>query len=162
MITLFVPHCLYIYAPHWLTSFPDGKPLKFRQMSARVKFSKQVHTLFYISTFVLIFWSCGKEDYGSGGDGGSDCSGMYVTYSADIKPILDVSCAKSGCHDAITAQNGVDLSNYVTASVVSHEARFLAVINHQSGYPAMPKDGPKLPASQIQLLTCWVSAGSLP
>ena len=96
-------------------------------------------------------------------DGGSDpdeCSGLSPTYTADIKPILDASCAKSGCHDAITAQNGVNLSNYTTASAISQQERFLAVIEHRAGFPQMPFDGPKLPDNQIQLLKCWVADGS--
>jgi hypothetical protein len=129
-------------------------------MSTQAKFLGKIHTLVYIMTTIFIFISCGKEYDAGGGGGGSDCSGMNVTYSADIKPILNASCAKSGCHDAATAQNGVDLSNYASASVISHQPRFLGVINHQSGYPAMPKDGPKLSDSKIQLLTCWAQAGS--
>ena len=90
----------------------------------------------------------------------NDCSGSTPTYTADIAPILDASCAKSGCHDAVTVQNGVNLSSYATASAISQEERFLAVIEHRSGFPAMPFDGPKLPDNQIRLLKCWVEAGS--
>ena len=89
-----------------------------------------------------------------------DCAGLTPTYTADIKPILDNSCAKSGCHDAATAEHGVNLSTYASASSVSQETRFLGVIQHKKGYPKMPDDGPKLPASQVELLTCWVQAGS--
>lgn len=89
-----------------------------------------------------------------------DCTGLIPTYTADIKPILDASCAKSGCHDAATAQEGVNLSTFASASAVSQEARFLGVIQHKNGYPKMPDDGQQLPASQVELLTCWVQAGS--
>jgi len=89
-----------------------------------------------------------------------DCDGITPTYTADVKPILDASCAKSGCHDAITVQNGVNLSTYATASTVSQEERFLGVIHHRDGFPAMPFDGPKLPQAQLQILSCWVQNGS--
>ena len=89
-----------------------------------------------------------------------DCTGISPTYTTDVKPILDASCAKSGCHDAITVQNGVDLSNYATASVISQEPRFLGVIQHQAGFPQMPFDGAKLPGPQIRTLKCWVENGS--
>ncbi|MDQ3016508.1 MAG: hypothetical protein M3R25_07310 [Bacteroidota bacterium] len=89
-----------------------------------------------------------------------DCTGITPSYSVDIKPILDVSCAKSGCHDAITQQEGINLSNYLRASIVSQEVRFLGTIQYKKGYPKMPNDSGKLPESQIQLLTCWVQNGS--
>lgn len=108
---------------------------------------------FSISCMLLV--ACDKDN-----DDPVDCGGSTPTYTSDIKPILDASCAKSGCHDAITAQNGVNLSTYASASVISQQERFLGVINHRSGFPAMPFDGPKLPDSQIQLLTCWVEGGS--
>ena len=89
-----------------------------------------------------------------------DCSGPTPTYTADIKPILDVSCAKSGCHDAITSQNGVNLSTYASASAISQQEIFLGVIQHKEGFPQMPFDGPKLPDAQIELLTCWAENGA--
>ena len=113
---------------------------------------------FFLSVLLLtgiIITGCGKEDPDP-----FDCSGITPTYTADIKPILDASCAKSGCHDAITVQNGVNLSTFATASAISQEDRFLGVIQHKAGFPAMPFDGPKLPDAQIKLLTCWVQNGS--
>lgn len=110
----------------------------------------------YLALCILFFTTaCGK-----GSEDPMDCAGISPGYTADIKPILDASCAKSGCHDAITAQNGVNLSTYSTASVVSRQERFLGVINHSPGFPAMPFNGSKLPDHQIRLLTCWVEIGS--
>lgn len=89
-----------------------------------------------------------------------DCNGITPTYTTNVKPILDNSCAKSGCHDAITVQNGVNLSTYSSASAVSQQERFLGVIHHRDGFPPMPFDGPKLPQAQLQILSCWVQNGS--
>ena len=47
-----------------------------------------------------------------------DCGGVAPTYNSDVKPILNASCAKSGCHDAITVQSGVNLSTYAGASAI--------------------------------------------
>ncbi len=59
---------------------------------------------------VILAISCKKDE----GDS-IDCAGITPTYTADIKPILDASCAKSGCHDAITKANNYDFSAYGTA-----------------------------------------------
>ncbi|HUR30908.1 MAG TPA: hypothetical protein VMZ69_05715, partial [Saprospiraceae bacterium] len=80
-------------------------------------FIRTYHTVFYI-LFIVFVSSCGDNS-----DDMFDCSGVTPTYTADIKPILDTSCAKSGCHDSITMQNGVNLSSYATASVISQQER---------------------------------------
>ena len=110
-----------------------------------------------LSVFVLfaLVLSCKKD-----ADDPIDCNGINPTYSADIKSILDASCAKSGCHDAITQEDGKNLSTYAGALAVSQTDEFLGAIQHQSGFVPMPHDGPKLPDDKIQLLTCWVRDGS--
>lgn len=123
-------------------------------MISRLSYPFPFRIIVYLCTLMIILNACG------GDDDPNECTGLSPTYTADIKPILDASCAKSGCHDAITAQNGVNLSNYTTASAVSQEERFLGVIQHRVGFTPMPFDGAKLPDHQVQLLTCWVEDGS--
>jgi hypothetical protein len=118
-------------------------------------FSYNIRKTSVVVVFGLLVLACGKEDPDM-----FECSGATPTYDIEVKPILDASCAKVGCHDAITVQNGVNLSTYATASVISQEDRFLGVIQHKSGFPAMPFDGPKLPDATIEILTCWVQGGS--
>lgn len=89
-----------------------------------------------------------------------DCTGLSPTYTTDIKAILDSSCAKSGCHDAASKQNGINLSAYGPASSESHNDRFLGSIQHKKGYKAMPESAGKLSKDNIDLLTCWVQNGS--
>lgn len=103
----------------------------------------------------ILFFSCAKEDVDM-----VDCTGLAPTYTTDIKAILDASCAKSGCHDTETHENGMDLSNYAGASSASHNENFLGAIQHKSGYKPMPDDGPKLSADKVEKLTCWVQNGS--
>jgi hypothetical protein len=108
----------------------------------------------YLVLFFLV--SCSKDDTPDT----VDCTGLTPTYNSDIKAILDASCAKSGCHDATTMANNINLSNFASASAISQEDRFLGAIQHKSGFTAMPQDGPKLADDKIQLLSCWVQNGS--
>lgn len=103
----------------------------------------------------LFLFSCKKDDPNP-----VDCTGLEPTYTDEIKQILDTSCALSGCHDAATNQSGVNLSTYATAQSISLQDRFLGVIRHDDGFPAMPYNQPKLDEATIQLLTCWVQSGS--
>lgn len=89
-----------------------------------------------------------------------ECNGITPTYTSDIKAILDESCAKSGCHDAITQTDGKNFSTYAGASAVSLTNAFLGAIQHKQGFTPMPFDGPQLSEDKIQLLTCWVQNGS--
>ena len=43
---------------------------------------------------------------------GTPCDPNLVYFSRDIMPLLASNCAKSGCHDAISHQDGVVLDNY--------------------------------------------------
>lgn len=103
----------------------------------------------------LTLASCNKDD-----DDPVDCTGITPTYTGEVKAILDASCALSGCHDAVTAQSGVNLSTYAAASAISQETRFVAVIQHRNGFTPMPFGGSKLPEETIQTLVCWVENGS--
>lgn len=111
--------------------------------------------LLSVFSLLVILFACKKDAVDT-----IDCGGINPTYSADIKPILDASCAKSGCHDAITQQDGKNFSTYAGALAVSQTPEFLGAIQHKSGFVPMPFDGPKLPDDQVELLTCWAQNGS--
>ena len=108
-----------------------------------------------VTFFFITLLACGKEDVQM-----FDCTGLTPTYTADIKAILDASCAKAGCHDTNTHENGMDLSNYAGARSASHSDSFLGSIQHKSGYKPMPDDGPKLSNDKVEKLSCWVQNGS--
>jgi len=122
------------------------KPVHFRLKS----------NVIVLSIAIALVWSsCEKDAIDI-----VDCTGITPTYTADIKAILDASCAKSGCHDPITKQKGFDFSTYNTAMPISQGDRFLGAIQRKDGFRPMPDDGPKLSADKIELLTCWVQNGS--
>lgn len=75
-----------------------------------------------------------------------------VSWLNQIKPIIDVSCAKSGCH--VNGTGRIDLTKFdvVKANALQIKTR---VVNK-----SMPFDE-TLPADQIQLITCWIDDGTL-
>lgn len=124
-------------------------------MVKSVHFGPAAKLTVLMMTFSAMWLSCDKESVDM-----IDCTGLTPTYTADIKVILDNSCAKSGCHDPLTKSNGYDFSTYNTAMPISQGANFLGAVQHKSGFKPMPMDGPKLSDSKVQLLTCWVQNGS--
>jgi hypothetical protein len=87
------------------------------------------------------------------------CTGTTPTYTVDIKPIMDASCATSGCHSAAKKESGYDLSSYAGTSAGAGNAAFLGSMQHKSGYDAMPKGAAKLTTAQLDKLACWVQNG---
>lgn len=87
-----------------------------------------------------------------------DCNSSTPTYTANVKAILDASCATSGCHNASSKKDGIDLSTYSAAKSVASQDKFRGSIQKLSGYEAMPVGG-SLSADQVKLLSCWVQNG---
>jgi hypothetical protein len=79
-----------------------------------------------------------------------------VSFAADIAPILQANCIKSGCHNG---DNGADRNWSVFSNVQSNAQN----IKTRTGNKSMPKDiAPTgLPQAQIDLIACWVDSGAL-
>ncbi|MBL7813606.1 MAG: hypothetical protein JNL70_01285 [Saprospiraceae bacterium] len=88
------------------------------------------------------------------------CTGTTPTYTADIKAIMDASCAISGCHNASSKADGYDLSTYAGTSSAAGKNAFLGSVQHKSGYDAMPKGGSKLSDATLTKIACWVQNGT--
>lgn len=89
-----------------------------------------------------------------------DCATTAPTYTVIVKPILDAKCATSGCHNASSAKDGIDLSTYELCKTESQKDRFRGCIQHITGYEAMPEGGAKLDETTVQIISCWVQNGS--
>ena len=88
-----------------------------------------------------------------------DCTGTTMTYTTDIKPIMDANCALSGCHNAASREAGFDLSTYNGVVSASASAAFLGAIEHLSRYEAMPRNAAKLDDALIKKIYCWANNG---
>ena len=92
-------------------------------------------------------------------------SSSAVSFAKDVMPILQNSCVK--CHGGQKTEKGLDMTTYNAlmagsqrgAVVVPGNAAQSSLI-HLVSNGNMPKQGQKLTASQIQILTDWVNAGA--
>ncbi|MCH2228927.1 MAG: hypothetical protein MK105_01190 [Crocinitomicaceae bacterium] len=82
-----------------------------------------------------------------------------ILYSTQIQPILNQSCATSGCHPGGASSNGYDLTNH--SSVSANATIILNVIRHDNSVISMPLGATKLPDSVAQHIECWISQGKL-
>jgi hypothetical protein len=88
---------------------------------------------------------------------GSVCIPTAASYQANILPLLKTNCV--GCHSAGNA-TGVDLSSFAGVRTVALNGKLLGSVNWQMGYSAMPKNGTKLPACNIQQIQNWITNGA--
>ena len=81
-----------------------------------------------------------------------------VKFSTSIKPIIDASCATSGCHDGSPSTPG-NFTNFADISLRVQAGTFKSYVI--DGVPAiMPKGGSRLPDDQIEKIKCWLDAGA--
>lgn len=74
-----------------------------------------------------------------------------TSWATDIKPIMESSCAKSGCHNGSSRPDLRKIEN----------AKFYAKsIKSKTQDKSMPRDG-TLTKQQIDLIACWVDDGAI-
>lgn len=107
---------------------------------------------------ILSCYSCKKSEDTNYADAATCTS--TPTYTADVAPILNASCATPGCHNASSKRDGIDLSTYASAkSEFTKSNTALASVHHASGVKAMPQGQSKLSDASINKLDCWVKNG---
>jgi uncharacterized membrane protein len=83
----------------------------------------------------------------------NNCDTTKFTFT-DINPIIQASCV--GCHNAVSAGGGIQLTTYGLIKTIADNGRLLAVLTANT----MPKGAPLGDCKKIQIRK-WVTAGSL-
>jgi hypothetical protein len=101
----------------------------------------------YLLTLCACISACSKN-----GGSGNACG--TFSFSADVQPIINSSCATSNsCHAAGSVNSGGPLTDYVKISAHTSEIKF------QVENGLMPKVG-ILTADQKNKIICWISNGA--
>ncbi len=101
-------------------------------------------------------------------DPGVPCDPNLVYFNMEILPILKSNCAKSGCHDAITHQEGVILDSYqnvIASNVIKpfdlEDSELFEKITESDPDKVMPPPpNQRLNADQIGLIAKWILQGA--
>ncbi|MBI1341824.1 MAG: hypothetical protein GC171_02695 [Terrimonas sp.] len=120
--------------------------------------------IFALSLFSMsILVSCSKSSNGgtggnpgggSGGGGGTlDCSTVPKAFAANVAPIIQNSCAISGCHITGSINGPGQLTTY------SEIFNARASIRNAIVTGIMPKTG-SLTVSQKNSIICWIDSGA--
>lgn len=87
------------------------------------------------------------------------CDTEDVSFSLDIKPIIDLKCV--GCHSGGQAAAGINLSLYPGVKSVADNGSLLGSILWENQYVNMPRNGDRLPTCEIDRIKSWIDAGAL-
>lgn len=99
----------------------------------------------------LVIFSCSKS---SSSTTTVDCSGVSATWSADVQPIINSSCATtSACHAAGSSNSGGAFTSY--SAVFNRRSNIASQVS--SG--AMPQ-GSTLSSTQKNKILCWIQSGA--
>ena len=92
--------------------------------------------------------------------GTAPCSGISeVSFTSNVLPIFEQNCNDSGCHDAQSRADGIDLTSYQQTEAAGF-LRVLASMEHSQGFSPMPKRASKLDDCTLQVIHIWISEGS--
>jgi uncharacterized membrane protein len=94
------------------------------------------------------------------------CDPNKVYFEKSVRPIINSNCAMSGCHDAATHQDGVNLSTYegIRAQVSpgrpgdSEIMQVITETDEDKRMPPWPKD--PLTQQQTDLIRKWIEQGA--
>ncbi|OYU94922.1 MAG: hypothetical protein CFE21_14685 [Bacteroidetes bacterium B1(2017)] len=107
---------------------------------------------------------------GNGNGGGTTnpnpCDPNIVYFTKDILPILNSNCAMSGCHDNITAKEGIVLNSYagarakVTPYSLNSSKIYKVMVTSNSKDIMPPAPNSKLSQTQLDLIAKWINQGA--
>lgn len=86
-----------------------------------------------------------------------NCGVQPVSYSSEIRPILDGNCTV--CHNNTALQGGISLETYNQVKIQADNGKLVGSTAQLSGFSPMPKGG-KLSQCNIDKIKKWVADGA--
>lgn len=96
----------------------------------------------------------------------SNCSPDSVYFTNEVMPIIASNCTMSGCHDAITSADDVNLTNYtnimkyVRAGNASRSELYQVMIETDPGDRMPPPPMSPLSSAQLAKIQKWINQGA--
>lgn len=124
---------------------------------------KRLLLLFASLLFLSLYTTCTKDKTPAPPE---PCDPTKVYYKNDIEPLVNSACAKSGCHDAGTKAEGLDLSTYQGLMEIvkpgrPNDSEIMEVVNEPDSLERMPQyPYPALSQEQKDLISKWISLGA--
>lgn len=94
------------------------------------------------------------------------CAPTIISFQHQILPLMVSSCAYSGCHDAITAEDGIVLDSYqniikeVDPRNPNNSELYESIVETDPDDIMPPPPAPQLTSQQISMVRDWISQGA--
>jgi hypothetical protein len=145
--------------PNFSGNTDKNKSCVFHPATKKTNYSRMKHLkkiILIVAGSVFLFCNCtyhNEIDYFKVTpiDSINSCDTANMSFKTDVYPVISASCV--GCH----SNSGFSLEGY--DNVKKNSVRMMKAIEHQSGAPAMPQGGSKLPDCTINKLNAWISQG---
>jgi len=121
----------------------------------------QITKLLAYSLMIILFTSScyyDNEDDLYPFDSSTSCDTLNMTYSSNIKPIIDNNCVS--CHQTSNPSGGVLLDSYEQVVIHVDNGRLIGAVNHDPGFSPMPQGGNKLSDCNLNKIRAWINDGS--
>ncbi len=114
---------------------------------------------YLLLVFFLVFASCSSDEDDMMNIVTEDCNGLVISYQNDIVPIINTTCALSGCH--IEGFSNGDFTSYNGLKSKADNGRLNSRVVVNKNMPPSNSSGPKsLSAQQIIAFKCWIADGA--
>jgi hypothetical protein len=110
--------------------------------------------IIFIFIVFIAFTSCSKSSSDTGGGTTTNCSNIPKSFSTDVNPVIQSTCAvNSGCHGSGSINGPGELLTYTQI--------FDAKVNIRTAVSSgtMPKTG-SLTNQQKNSIICWIDSGA--
>jgi mono/diheme cytochrome c family protein len=85
-----------------------------------------------------------------------DCTSKVVSYTSDIKAIMEANCTR--CHNT-NNKAGYNFLSLESVKKAAQSGHLLGTIKHQKGFKGMPYFAAKLDQASIDKIECWINNG---
>ncbi|MBT8229341.1 MAG: hypothetical protein KJO50_03715 [Bacteroidia bacterium] len=108
-------------------------------------------TFCVLSLFICLMVACSDDESEMMTD---NCEGVSVSYSSDILPVVNASCAVAGCH--VAGFPSGDFTAYAGLKAKADNGSLMReVVNNKT----MPQSG-TISQAQRDLFECWIADGA--
>ncbi|MFY7998421.1 MAG: c-type cytochrome domain-containing protein [Candidatus Kapaibacteriota bacterium] len=118
-----------------------------------------------LGAFFLVWYGCSTTPATTPTTTTTD-STTTVCFTKDVLPIFQTNCAKSGCHDTQTKQDGYDLSTYsgimrgVVANNPSRSSMYTITATSLGSRRMPPPPQTALTDAQRDIISRWINSGA--
>ncbi len=167
------------------------KQQEINSIASNIRHSGAWLIVLFISSFMMLTPACQHEPDGTPIDpgpidttenpidttenpvdtSGVPCDPAKVYFATDVLPILKSNCAKAGCHDAVSQQEGIILESFqsifnsdednLIVPFNLNESKLFEVITESDPDKLMPQPpNQRLTADQINTIATWILQGA--